>query len=110
MCNMPDVRQPYLFVTEVVHPCRYVHGELQQLLGGERGGGAVLLGEGGVRLQHSTLPQEVQKVTVRSVFNGYVQVACKRYTEGAILGSEEEVPRSYFSYGQTNDKLLLITN
>lgn len=107
---MPDVRQPYLFVTEVVHPCRYVHGELQQLLGGERGGGAVLLGEGGVRLQHSTLPQEVQKVTVRSVFNGYVQVACKRYTEGAILGSEEEVPRSYFSYGQTNDKLLLITN
>lgn len=42
--------QTYLFVTEVVHPCRYVHGELQQLLGGERGGGAVLLGEGGIRL------------------------------------------------------------
>lgn len=102
MCNKPDVCHPacaHLFVTEVVHPCRYVHGKLQQLLGGECRRGAVLLGEGGVRLQHSALPQEVQKVTVWSVFNGYVQVACKRDTEGAILGSGEQVPRSYFLCG-----------
>lgn len=67
----------YLFVTQVVHPRGHVHGELEQLLGGEGGGSAVLLGKCGVRLQHSALPQEVQQVAVRGVFDGYVQVACK---------------------------------
>lgn len=62
-----------------MHPCGYVHGELEQLLGGEGGGSAMLLGECRVRLQHSALPQEVQKVTVRSVLDGYVQVACKTH-------------------------------
>lgn len=61
-----------------MHPRGYVHGELEQLLGGEGGGGAVLLGEGRVGLQHSALPQEVQKVSVRGVFDCYVQVAYKR--------------------------------
>lgn len=64
----------YLFVAQVVHPCRHVYGELQQLLGGEGGGSAVLLGEGGIGLQHSALPQEVEKVTVGSVLDGDVQV------------------------------------
>lgn len=67
----------HLFVTQVVHARGYVHSKLEQLLGGERGGRAVLLGERRVCLQHSALPQEVQKVSVWSVFNGDVQVACK---------------------------------
>lgn len=78
-------KSTYLFVTQVVHPCGYVHGDLEQLLGGEGGGGAVLLGECRVRLQHSALPQEVQEVPVWSVFDGYVQVACKTHT-GANIG------------------------
>lgn len=68
-------RTAHLLVTQVVHPCGHIHGELEQLLGGEGGGSAVLLGERRVRLKDSALPQEVQKVSVRSVFDGDVQVA-----------------------------------
>ena len=65
----------YLLVTQVVHAGCHIDGELQQLLGGECGCGAVLLGEGRVRLQHPALPQEVQQVPVRGVLYGNVQVA-----------------------------------
>lgn len=61
-----------------MHPCCHVYSELQQLLGGEGGGSAVLFGEGGIGLQHSALPQEVEKVTVGSVLNGNVQVTWRR--------------------------------
>lgn len=68
------VSSSYLFVTKIMHPRRHVNSELQQLLRGQSGSGAVLLGKGRIGLQHPTLPQEVEKVSVRSVFNGYVQV------------------------------------
>lgn len=58
-----------------MHPCCNIHSKLQQLLGGEGGGSAVLLCKGGISLQHSTLPEEVEEVTIRSVLDGYVQVA-----------------------------------
>lgn len=70
------VSSSYLFVTKIMHPCRHVNSELQQLLRSQSGSGAVLLGKGGIGLQHPTLPQEVEKVSVRSIFNGYVQVTC----------------------------------
>lgn len=38
----------------------------------------MLFCKGRVSLQHSTLPQEVKKVTIGSVFNGYVQVTWRR--------------------------------
>lgn len=57
-----------------MHPRRHINSELQQLLRGQSGSGAVLLGKGRIGLQHPTLPQEVEKVSVRSIFNGYVQV------------------------------------
>lgn len=50
----------------------------------------MLLGEGRVRLQHSALPQEVQKISVGSVFDGYVQVACKaKDTQGSTSARED---------------------
>lgn len=76
--NFVNFSSSYLFVTQVVHPCRHVHSELQQLLGGECGRSAMLLGEGRIGLQHSTLPQEVEKVTIGSIFDGDIQVAWKR--------------------------------
>ncbi|TNN44197.1 hypothetical protein EYF80_045614 [Liparis tanakae] len=57
-----------------MHPGCNVDGELQQLLGREGGGSAMLLGEGRIGLQHSALPQKVQEVSVGGVFDGYVQV------------------------------------
>ena len=51
---------------------------MQKLLGGERRGGAVGDGEGGVRLQDAALPQEVQQVAVGSVFYRQVEVAYRR--------------------------------
>lgn len=71
-----------------MHPCCHVGSELQQLLGGEGGSGAVLLGKDGIGLQHPTFPQEVEKVTVGRVFNGYVQVAWK--TPGETQGHLKE--------------------
>lgn len=67
----------YLLVTQVVHPCSHVHSELQQLLGGEGGRGAVLFCKGRIGLQNSTLPQEIKEVTIGGIFNGYVQVTWK---------------------------------
>lgn len=65
----------YLFVTEVMHSRCHIHRELKQLLRGEGRGSAMLFCKGRVSLQHTTLPQEVKKVTIGSIFNGYVQVA-----------------------------------
>lgn len=65
----------HLLVTKVMHPGCHIHGKLQQLLGGEGGSSAVFFGKGRVGLQHSTFPQEVQQVSVWSIFYSYVQVA-----------------------------------
>ena len=49
---------------------------MEELLGGQGGGGAVSDGECGVRLQHTALAQEVKEVAVGGVLDGQVQVAC----------------------------------
>lgn len=83
--NLPAVSSSYLFVTEIMHSGCHVDTKLQQLLRGQRGSGAVLLGKGRIRLQHPTLPQEVEKVSVRSIFDGYVQVTWTTEKEKWIL-------------------------
>lgn len=74
-----------LFLAQVVHAPGHICSEVEQLLGGQRGGGAVGDGEGRVGLQHAALAQEVQEVAVGGILDGQVQVACGEREKGSPL-------------------------
>ena len=63
-------------MAQVVHSPGHICCKVEELLGGQGGGGAVSDGECGVRLQHTALAQEVKEVAVGGVLDGQVQVAC----------------------------------
>lgn len=66
----------YLLLTQVLHPLGHIRSKLEELLGGEGGGSAVLLGKGRVCLQDSAFAEEVEEISVGSILNGDVQVPC----------------------------------
>lgn len=78
--QMKDVQRQVLgtdlFLAQIVHPPGYVCSKLQELLGRQRGSSAIGDGKRRVGLQHAALTQEVQEVSVGSVLDGQVQVAC----------------------------------
>lgn len=63
-----------LFLAQVVHATCHVSGEVQQLLGRERGGRAVSNGKGWVCFQDATFPEEIQQVAVRSILDSQIQI------------------------------------
>lgn len=64
---------------------------MEELLGGQCGGGAVGDGECRVGLQHSALAQEVQEVSMGGVFDGQVQVACGERERYYLLSGPQQL-------------------
>lgn len=84
-----------------MHPCCHINSELQQLLRGQRGSRAMLLGKGRIGLQHPTLPQEVEKVSVWSIFDGYVQITWMTERKRKWLKYTDKSNRAVFRHRAT---------